>query len=181
MAGQTVTPLRPSNLLAPRDPEPGTAGTRQGLPINRSAAAAGVDAAELTSPDWRLTVVGEREDRLSLDALRALPQRTERLPIACVEGWSASAEWTGVRLADLVERVGAGDGASVRVVSAQRSGGYRVMEMPAAYVRDPLTLLALRLNGEVLSLDHGFPARIIAPNRPGVWQTKWVARIEVPR
>ncbi|KAB8168910.1 molybdopterin-dependent oxidoreductase [Streptomyces sp. 3MP-14] len=179
--GQTATPLRPLNLLAPRDPEPGTAGTTQGLPINRSAAAAGVDAAELTSPDWRLTVVGEREERLSLGALRALPQHTERLPIACVEGWSASAEWTGVRLSDLLRRVGAAEGASVRVVSAQRSGGYRVMEMPAGYVRDPLTLLALRVNGEVLSLDHGFPARIIAPNRPGVWQTKWVARIEVLR
>lgn len=176
--GQTFTPLRPLNLLAPRDPEPGTAGTTQGLPINRSAAAAGIDAAALTSPAWRLTVDGPAGYRLSLAELRALRQHTERLPIACVEGWSASAEWTGVRLRDLVTAAGAPGGTSVRVVSAQQRGGYRVMELPAAYVADPLTLLALRLNGEVLSLDHGFPARIIAPNRPGVWQTKWVARIE---
>ncbi|WP_148668402.1 molybdopterin-dependent oxidoreductase, partial [Streptomyces sp. WAC05950] len=27
-------------------------------------------------------------------------------------------------------------------------------------------------------LDHGYPARIIAPNRPGVLQTKWVGRLE---
>jgi DMSO/TMAO reductase YedYZ molybdopterin-dependent catalytic subunit len=48
------------------------------------------------------------------------------------------------------------------------------------HARDPLTLLALRLNGEELSPDHGYPARLIAPNRPGVLQTKWVGRLEVP-
>jgi DMSO/TMAO reductase YedYZ molybdopterin-dependent catalytic subunit len=42
-----------------------------------------------------------------------------------------------------------------------------------------LTLLALRVNGEVLHPDHGFPCRIIAPSRPGVLQTKWVTRLEV--
>ena len=51
--------------------------------------------------------------------------------------------------------------------------------LPAAHARDPLTLLALRLNGEVLDPDHGYPCRIIAPNRPGVLQTKWVTRLEV--
>jgi DMSO/TMAO reductase YedYZ molybdopterin-dependent catalytic subunit len=40
-----------------------------------------------------------------------------------------------------------------------------------------LTLLAYAVNGETLNLDHGFPCRLIAPNRPGVLQTKWVARI----
>ncbi len=36
------------------------------------------------------------------------------------------------------------------------------------------------MNGEVLAPDHGFPVRLIGPNRPGVQQTKWVGRIEVP-
>jgi DMSO/TMAO reductase YedYZ molybdopterin-dependent catalytic subunit len=47
------------------------------------------------------------------------------------------------------------------------------------HARDPLTLLALRLNGEELSPDHGYPVRLIAPNRPGVLQTKWVGQLEV--
>ncbi|MET0767323.1 MAG: molybdopterin-dependent oxidoreductase [Aeromicrobium sp.] len=42
-------------------------------------------------------------------------------------------------------------------------------------------MLALQLNGETLSLDHGYPCRLIAPNRPGVFQTKWVRRLEVTR
>jgi DMSO/TMAO reductase YedYZ molybdopterin-dependent catalytic subunit len=51
--------------------------------------------------------------------------------------------------------------------------------MPHEYASDPSTLLALRLNGEPLSIDHGYPARVIAPARPGVLQTKWVRRLEV--
>ena len=50
---------------------------------------------------------------------------------------------------------------------------------PASFARDPLTLLALRAQRQALDLDHGFPCRLIAPNRPGVFQTKWIGRIEV--
>ncbi|MFD7325663.1 molybdopterin-dependent oxidoreductase [Streptomyces sp. NPDC059875] len=171
--GQSFTPLKELDLLAPRHPDHGT----QGLPINRTAAAAGVTAA--AARDWRLTVAGPRPYALTLAELGALPQVEVRLPIACVEGWSVEARWTGVRIRDLLERAGASPRSRVRVVSLERHGAYRVMEMGATYADDPLTLLALRLNGQVLSLDHGFPARIIAPNRPGVWQTKWVGGLEV--
>ena len=41
------------------------------------------------------------------------------------------------------------------------------------------TMLALHVNGVDLSLDHGYPARLIAPNRPGVLQTKWVNALTV--
>ena len=44
---------------------------------------------------------------------------------------------------------------------------------------DPDTLLALEVAGEPLSLDHGFPLRLIGPNRPGVLQTKWVTQVVV--
>ncbi|MFJ3923323.1 molybdopterin-dependent oxidoreductase [Streptomyces sp. NPDC090022] len=172
-AGQSVTALGALDLFAPRSPEHGP----QGLPVNRTAAAAAVGEAVLA--DWRLTVDGPRPYSLTLDELRAMPQHEVTLPIACVEGWSKSARWTGVRVRDLLERAGAGPGARVRVVSLEASGAYRVMEMGRTYTQDPLTLLALRLGGEVLSLDHGYPARIIAPNRPGVLQTKWVGRLEV--
>ena len=49
--------------------------------------------------------------------------------------------------------------------------------MAAPHVRSPLTLLATRLNGQVLDADHGYPVRLIAPDRPGVLQTKWVQRV----
>ncbi len=108
-----------------------------------------------------------------------MPQYEVTLPIACVEGWSKNARWTGVRVRDLLDRAGGGPGARARVESLEAVGAYRVTEMGREYAQDPLTLLALRLNGEELSPDHGYPARIIAPNRPGVLQTKWVGRLEV--
>jgi DMSO/TMAO reductase YedYZ molybdopterin-dependent catalytic subunit len=171
--GQSFTPLKSLDLLAPRHPDHGP----QGLPVNRTAAAAGVTAAAVRT--WRLRVDGPRPFSLTLDELRALPQHEVVLPIACVEGWSKSAHWSGVRLRDLLDRAGAPRDARIRVVSMQTHGPYRVTEMGPGYARDPLTLLALRLNGEDLSPDHGHPARLIAPNRPGVLQTKWVARLEV--
>lgn len=171
-AGQSIPWLSRLDLLAPRRPDLGP----QGLPINRTAAQAGT----VTVPaDWALEVVGPRSYRLTLAELRALPQHSAALPIACVEGWSALGHWTGVRVKDLLERAGAPPHASVRVTSLEASGPYRVMEMESAYAHDPLTLLALRINGVELPPDHGYPARIIAPNRPGVLQTKWVARLEV--
>ncbi|MEV7420223.1 molybdopterin-dependent oxidoreductase [Streptomyces sp. NPDC089919] len=171
--GQSVTPLAALDLLAPRHPGYGP----QGLPVNRTAAAAGVTAA--TVRDWHLDVLGPRPYRLSLAELNALPQTRVALPIACVEGWSVGADWSGVRIRELMARAGAPRGAGLRVVSLEAHGAYRVMEMGRDYAEDPLTLLALRLGGEVLAPDHGYPARIIAPNRPGVLQTKWVARLEV--
>lgn len=170
--GQSVPPLGPIAVLAPRRPNVGP----QGLPVNRTARDAGVVAA---GADWRLTVAGPRALSYSLEQLQGLPQNRSDLPISCVEGWSQGARWEGIRIRDLLKLCGAPDGSRLRVVSMEQSGAYATSELPPQFAEDPLTLLALRLNGSDLDLDHGFPARIIAPNRPGVLQTKWVHRLEV--
>ncbi|MFS8099610.1 molybdopterin-dependent oxidoreductase [Lentzea alba] len=157
-AGATVPWLREISVLAWRSPG--------ALPVNRTARAANI----VVPPDWRLKV-GTKS--YSLQELRAMPQTTVELPIACVEGWSQNATWTGVRVADLV---GKGD---IRVESLEQEGLYRATTLPEAFAQDPLTLLALELDGEELSPDHGHPCRLIAPNRPGVLQTKWVTSLEV--
>jgi DMSO/TMAO reductase YedYZ molybdopterin-dependent catalytic subunit len=149
------------------------------VPINHTAAYRGVTAAA-TSAAYRLTVAyGDREQGFTLAQLRDLPQTTASLPIACVEGWSAGATWTGVPVRDLLDKVGAPPGSVVRVESLQQHGGERVSTLAGNFSDHPHTLLALSLEGEPLSLDHGFPCRLIAPDRPGVLQTKWVARLEV--
>lgn len=172
-AGQTVPFLRRVTLLAPRRPDIGP----QGLPVNRTADAARTTG--LAGPDYRLSVVGPdgRERGFTIEELRALPQRTEALVISCVEGWSAMATWSGVPVVELLAHAGMPSGA-VTVVSAQQVGGYRSSELSARAVADPRCLLALDLEGEPLAEDHGAPVRLIAPNRPGVAQTKWVTRVE---
>ncbi|WP_433015542.1 molybdopterin-dependent oxidoreductase [Kribbella sp. CA-294648] len=170
--GQSVPALGPVAVLAPRKPNVGP----QGLPVNRTARDAGVVA---VGDDWRLTVSGPVQLSYSLDELRALPQSRSQLPIACVEGWSQGAHWEGIRVRDLLRLCGAPEGSRLRVVSMEKGGFYATSELPPQYAEDPLTLLALRLNGTTLDLDHGYPTRLIAPNRPGVLQTKWVHRLEV--
>jgi DMSO/TMAO reductase YedYZ molybdopterin-dependent catalytic subunit len=174
-SGQTFDVLAPLNAFAPRRIAEGP----QGLPINRTAAQARVvDAA--TDAGWQLSVRnGDTVREFSRSALAALPQVEAELPIACVEGWSTSARWRGVPLRDLIRAVHPGPAPAVRITSLQPHGTYRVSEMGAEYVDDPMTLVALELNGETLHLEHGYPARIMAPGRPGVLQTKWLSSIEV--
>ena len=175
-AGQTVGPLKRLSVLAPRRPDVGP----QGLPVNRAAAEAGVVEAA-SDPAYALSVEGRvgRPFVLTLDELRAMPQHEATLPIACVEGWSFSARWRGVRVRDLLERAGAPSGAEVRVESLEAGSRYRTSPLNADQAADRDTLLALQLDGEDLALDHGFPVRLIGPNRPGVQQTKWVAKVVV--
>jgi DMSO/TMAO reductase YedYZ molybdopterin-dependent catalytic subunit len=175
-AGQTVRPLERLALLAPRRPNQGP----QGFAVNRTAAAARVvDAAR--DPAYRLVVEGNvtRPLRLSLDELHAFPQHEASLPIACVEGWSTTQRWRGVRVRDLLDRAGAADDADVTVRSLERRGPSAAAELDRGHARDRDTLLALEVGGETLDLDHGFPVRLIGPNRPGTMQTKWVERLVV--
>jgi DMSO/TMAO reductase YedYZ molybdopterin-dependent catalytic subunit len=173
-AGQTIPQLRKVSVLAPR-----SGRGPQGVPVNRSAWAAGV-LRSARSPDYRLTVTNGSTKRVfTVAELAAMPQTTHRLPIACVEGWSADAEWTGVVLADLVAAVGGSRDADVRMISLEPPGPYSRTVLPARHARDAKTLIALKLNGEALDVDHGYPCRLIAPTRPGVLQTKWLSRIEV--
>jgi hypothetical protein len=173
-AGSTVPLLRRVSVLGVRSGD-----GPQGIPINRSAKAAGVTALAV-DPAYELTVVhGDRSVLLGRDDLLAMTQRSETLPIACVEGWSASGEWSGVRIRDLLDLVDAPRGSDLRIGSLQQRYAFGSSTLQSSFADDDRTLLALGLDGETLSLDHGYPARIIAPNRPGVLQTKWVDRIEV--
>jgi DMSO/TMAO reductase YedYZ molybdopterin-dependent catalytic subunit len=174
-AGQTLGGAsRGAALLVPR-------GRGRDFPVNKTAAAAGI-APESVGASWRLVLRGgPSEVVLDRAALAGMPQHSARLPIACVEGWSTVQTWSGVRLAELARIAGVPAPQSARVASLQRGGAFGAATLQANQIRDPDALLALRVNGADLSLDHGFPARIIVPALPGVHNTKWVASIEFER
>nr|WP_163017050.1 molybdopterin-dependent oxidoreductase [Streptomyces chartreusis] len=173
-------PLRRTALLAPHGgAEPGSGPG--GFQINKTAAYAGIRDADTSEEAWRLVVVGANGHtvRLTRADLLAMPQYSAALPIACVEGWSTSDQWwRGVRLRDLAALVGHDeDPPDVLVESLQQRGAFRRAALRANQVADPRSLLALAVNGEDLTPDHGYPARIIVPAAPGVLNTKWVARL----
>ncbi|MDX1883403.1 molybdopterin-dependent oxidoreductase [Mycolicibacterium sp. 120270] len=175
-AGQTVGgATRKAALLLPRGRTRGDGPND--FPVNKTAWAAGIRP-ESTGARWRLTLTGGPAKKVfDLATLNAMPQHTARLPIACVEGWSTTETWTGVRLRDLAALAGVPEPASAFVRSVER-GGFNRATLQANQVAHPDSLLALTVNGAQLSPDHGYPARIIVPGLPGVHSTKWVASID---
>ncbi len=170
--GQSIDPLRPTALLSPRGQSYGDGPND--FQVNTTAVEARVDPAG-TGSSWRLLLVGpDGELELRRDELLAMAMVTEQLPIACVEGWSTSRAWTGVRLRELAALVGAEAAGSVFVESLQRGGAFSTHTLSGRQVRAGRSLLALKVEGVDLSPDHGFPARIIVPAAPGVRNTKWV-------
>jgi hypothetical protein len=170
--GQSVPALEPLGLLAPRQPSRGPLG----LPVSKTAEEAAV-ADPASGADWRLEVAGPRPYGLSLAEVEALPAVEEELPFPANEGWSIRARWRGPRLLDLVERAGGTASSVVRVFSLEPRGPFNKSTVEA----DQLTraVLATHLNGERLSADHGFPLRLIVPNRAGLFDTKWITKVEV--
>lgn len=171
-AGQSVGgPFRRLALMAPRGRVFGTGPND--FPVTHTAASAQVTRA-MAGPDWRLTVAGARTISLSRQQLLAMAQSTETLTLSCTEGWSTTQRWTGVRLTDLASLVGARPGSILRAVSIETDWS---TSLSHGQYGDERALLALRVNGADLSLDHGYPARVIVPGGIGSHNTKWVGEL----
>jgi DMSO/TMAO reductase YedYZ molybdopterin-dependent catalytic subunit len=176
--------LRRTALLAPHNQavSGATAGTVGDFQVNNTARNAGIITSE-TGEAWRLTVgtdsvPGRKPAVMSRADLLRMEQHTASLPIACVEGWSTDNQaWEGVRLRDLAALAGVPNPATVLVRSLQHGGGFSRAVLSQEQIMDPDSLLALRVNGTDLTLDHGYPARVIMPAAPGVHNTKWVASL----
>ena len=174
-AGQSIGgPFRRLALLAPRGRVFGTGPND--FQVNHTAAAAEITEA-MTGPGWRVTIVGATTISRSREQLLGMAQATEILTISCTEGWSTTQHWTGVRLVDLARAAGAPSGATLRAVSLEAAGPGCDVALANGQWSDERALLALRVNNADLSLDHGYPARVIVPGVPGVHNTKWVREL----
>ena len=97
-------------------------------------------------------------------------------------GAVGNARWEGVALRDVLALAGVKSDAllacpkGLDTTSEERGES---CPMPIAKALDPDTLLALRMNGEPLPPDHGFPVRVVAPGWVGTYSIKWVGSITV--
>jgi DMSO/TMAO reductase YedYZ molybdopterin-dependent catalytic subunit len=107
-------------------------------------------------------------------------------------GAAGNAEWTGVPLRALLDRVGLADDASEIVFEgadrglpqheARPSGPISyVWSVPRAKALQPEVLIAYQMNGQDLPLEHGFPVRAIVPGHYGMASVKWLTGIEAVR
>ncbi|MEL7190335.1 MAG: molybdopterin-dependent oxidoreductase [Pseudomonadota bacterium] len=133
-------------------------------------------------PDWRLSVRGLVEEplRLSLDELKALPQRTQITRHDCVEGWSAIAEWKGPQLSALLDAAKIKPEANFIVFwCADILYGeqyYESVDLVDAY--HPQTIIAHELNGAALPEKNGAPLRMRIERQLGYKHAKYLTAIE---
>lgn len=134
---------------------------------------------------YRLRVDGlvRRPLEFSLDALRALPQRTQVTRHDCVEGWSVIGKWQGVPLGHLLDLAGLRPGARYVVfdclddMAGDGSRYYESIDLEDAY--HPQTIAAHRLNDAPLPIANGAPLRMRIERKLGYKHAKYVHAIRI--
>ncbi|HQY58512.1 MAG: sulfite oxidase [Nitrospira sp.] len=164
----------------------------------------GPPSAESIQPDaWRLTVKGlvKEELTLSLKDLQQFEAATLTAVLQCSgngrahhrpkvpgvqweRGAVGNAQWTGVRLRDVLQRAGVKlQGLHVQLQGADRPVLATVplftRSIPLAKALHPDTLLAYEMNGRPLPLLHGAPLRVITPGWMAESCMKWLTEITV--
>ncbi|MBU6416695.1 MAG: molybdopterin-binding protein [Xanthomonadaceae bacterium] len=134
--------------------------------------------------DYRLGVGGlvAHPLSLSLEQLRALPNRTQITRHDCVEGWSVIGKWTGVQLSRVLQMAQPARAARYvvfRCYDAMDDGSeyYESLDFDDAY--HPQTLLAWELNGKALPIPNGAPLRLRVPRQLGYKMAKYLRRIDL--
>ena len=129
--------------------------------------------------DWMLHVDGRvaRPVSFSLADLRKLPSRSQITHIACEEGWSFIAEWTGVPLSVLLDAAGTRpDAKFVASYSAEKDASDSIDMADALH---PQTLVTYGMNGGDLPVGHGGPLRLRVPRQLGYKSLKYLNRLTV--
>jgi DMSO/TMAO reductase YedYZ molybdopterin-dependent catalytic subunit len=126
---------------------------------------------------WRLEVGGAVRTPLSLsvDDLMKMRSVSQRVDHFCVEGWTARAEWTGVRLSELARAAGATSDAQYVDFQSFDSDYHESWDIDSAL--HPQTLVAYGMDRAMLGPGHGAPARVHSPVKLGYKNTKYLTRV----
>lgn len=121
---------------------------------------------QLDAASWKLRVDARHVGYGELSAYQDRVTAT----LDCTGGFYSTQAWEGARLDRLLGKV---DGTSIRVVSSTSyDRRFPLDEANRLW-------LATRFGGQALDPGHGFPARLVAPDRRGFWWVKWVVAVEV--
>ena len=127
---------------------------------------------------YRLEITGLVTKPLSLTYEEVIDREkfSKVVTLDCVEGWSATILWEGVKVKDLLAQAGYDPKAAVVIFTAY--DGYTTSH-PLSWIIDKDILLAYRMNGIDVPVERGFPFVLVAEDRWGYKWIKWVTRMEV--
>jgi DMSO/TMAO reductase YedYZ molybdopterin-dependent catalytic subunit len=129
--------------------------------------------------DWRLTVDGmvARPASFSIADLKSQPSRSQITHLACEEGWSFIAQWTGVPLSHVLDAVGILPQARYVVYFSIQPDWWDSIDMADAL--HPQTLVTYGMNGGELPVGNGGPLRLRVPRQLGYKNVKYITRLTV--
>jgi DMSO/TMAO reductase YedYZ molybdopterin-dependent catalytic subunit len=127
---------------------------------------------------YRLRIWGKvgKEVSLSLADIKAMPSVETDAPLKCVVGWTDHAIWRGVAIRDVVKLAEPKGDAFYLVFHDDRSFS---ATLDTDYVRTGKPILAYDVNGAPLPQEHGWPLRVVAPDKYGFKWVKWLTSIEL--
>jgi DMSO/TMAO reductase YedYZ molybdopterin-dependent catalytic subunit len=127
--------------------------------------------------EWRLTVDGmaARPTSFSLSEIKTFPTSTQITMNGCEEGWTYIAEWTGVPLSYVLDRVGTLPQVRYVVYRSIQSDWWESIDMADAM--HPQTLIAHGMNGTDLPIPFGGPLRMRVPRQLGYKNVKFITRL----
>ncbi len=129
--------------------------------------------------DWRLAIDGmvARPGAFSIGEIKSYPSKSHITHLACEEGWSYIAEWTGAPLAHVLDAAGILPGAKYVVYFSIDPEWWDSIDMADAL--HPQTLVAYGLNGGELPVGNGGPLRLRVPRQLGYKNVKYITRLTV--
>lgn len=127
---------------------------------------------------YRLQVDGlvENPRNFTYEEITGLPQTSKVVDLNCVEGWSFTAKWTGVKIAEIFEEAEAMENATTVILYS--ADGYSTA-LDKAYLLENDIILAYKLNDVILPPERGFPLQLVAEDKYGYKWAKWIVRIEL--
>jgi DMSO/TMAO reductase YedYZ molybdopterin-dependent catalytic subunit len=142
---------------------------------------------QLSTGDWKLRIHGlvDSELELTFEDLLNMPLIERRVTLTCVSNevggdLAGNASWLGVRVSDLLKRVGVSPDADA--VKSTSVDGFTVGTPVGALTDGRDAMISIGMNGKPLPIEHGFPARMVVPGLYGyVSATKWIVDMELTR
>ncbi|MEQ1518998.1 MAG: molybdopterin-dependent oxidoreductase [Usitatibacteraceae bacterium] len=129
-------------------------------------------------PTWTLRLYGLVTDEVTLDwaTFSALPQTSAQSDMHCVTRWSQlDMSWQGVAARELVMLAAPSE--TAQFVTLHGFDGYTT-NLPLDALLDDDVLIAHSVFGAPLSMEHGWPARMVVPKRYAWKGAKWISAIE---
>lgn len=133
----------------------------------------------LDSAHWAMKVIRSSGDtlKITLDDLKKLPKTDITFNFKCIEGWSQISRWAGVRFRDFIKAYGLNAETDMKYIGLVTPDKeyYVGIDMPSAM--HPQTILCYEMNGQPLSLEQGYPLRLIIPVKYGIKNLKRIGTL----